>query len=79
MEETLAEKVLSLLRRSSRLMSIQGGDERLIRHIHDVHILAGKEPDLKFVEDLVAGSAPDFDAALSTFTLLASGLIEGLD
>jgi hypothetical protein len=34
---------------------------------------------LKFVEDLVAGSAPDFDVALSTFMLLASGLIAGLD
>jgi hypothetical protein len=130
MEETLAEKVLSFLGRSSRLLSNQDGDERLVRHIHDVHILAGKEPDLvathrafklaveedvrkfanqdpafsqnpklmletalqmaridsqlkvsylKFVEDLVAGGAPDFDAALSTFTLLAGGLIEALD
>ena len=34
---------------------------------------------LKFVEDLVAGGAPEFDAALSTFTLLADGLIAGLD
>jgi predicted nucleotidyltransferase component of viral defense system len=130
MEETLAEKVLGFLRRSSRLVSIQDGDERLIRHIHDVHILTGMEPDLvathrafelavaedarkfanqdpafsqnpklvletaiqmahsdsqlkvsylKFVEDLVAGGAPDFDAALSTFTILAAELIAGLD
>ena len=34
---------------------------------------------LKFVEDLVAGSAPDFDVALSTFTRLASELIAKLD
>ncbi|OIQ72488.1 hypothetical protein GALL_458830 [mine drainage metagenome] len=33
----------------------------------------------KFVEDLVAGGAPDFDAAFSTFALLAGGLIAGLD
>ena len=130
MEETLAEKVLGFLRRSARLLPNQDGDERLVRHIHDVHILAGMKPDLvathrafklavaedvrkfanqdpafsqnpklaletalqmagsdlqlkvsylKFVEDLVAGVAPDFDAVLSTFTLLASGLIEGLD
>ena len=130
MEETLAEKVLSFLRRSSRFLSIQESEERLVRRIHDVHILAGMEPDLtathrafvlaveedvrkfanqdpafsknpklvletslrmarsdsqlkvsyrKFVEDLVAGGTPDFDAALSTFTLLADGLIEGLD
>lgn len=130
MEETLAEKVLSFLRRSSRLGSIQDGDERLVRHIHDVHILASMEPNLvathrvfrqavdedvrkfanqdpafsqnpklvletalqmtrsdsqlrvsysKFVADLVAGDAPDFATALSTFTLLASGLIAGLD
>ena len=130
MEETLAEKVLGFLRRSSRILSNRDGDERLVRHIHDVHILAGMEPDLvsthrafklaveedvrkfanqdpafsqnpklvletalkmarsdsqlkvsylKFVEDLVAGGAPDFDAALSTFTLLAGGLIAGLD
>ena len=130
MEETLAEKVLGFLRRSSRLLSNQDGDERLVRHIHDVHILTGMKPDLvathrafklaveedvrkfanqdpafsqnpklvletalqiirsdsqlklsylKFVEDLVAGDAPDFDAALSTFTLLAGGLIAGLD
>jgi predicted nucleotidyltransferase component of viral defense system len=130
MEETLAEKVLSFLRRSSRPLSNQDGDERLVRHIHDVHILAGMEPDLvathrafklaveedvrkfanqdpafsqnpklmlqtalqktrtdpqlkvsylKFVEDLVAGGAPDFDVALSTFTLLATDLIETLD
>lgn len=129
-EETLAEKVLGFLRRSSKLSSIQDSDERLVRHIHDVHILASMEPDLtathrafvlaveedvrkfanqdpafsqnpklmletalqkarsdsqlkvsylKFVEDLVAGGAPDFDAAFSTFTLLAHGLIEGLD
>lgn len=130
MEETLAEKVLGFLRRSSRLLSNQDGDERLVRHIHDVHILAGMEPDLvathrafklaveedvrkfanqdpafsqnpklmletalqmarsdsqlkvsylKFVEDLVAGGAPDFDAEFSTFTLLAGGLIARLD
>ena len=130
MEETLAEKVLGFLRRSARLLPNRDGDERLVRHIHDVHILAGMKPDLvatcrafklaveedvrkfanqdpafsqnpklaletalqmagsdlqlkvsylKFVEDLVAGVAPDFDAVLSTFTLLASGLIEGLD
>ena len=130
MEETLAEKVLGFLRRSSRLLSNQDSDERLVRHIHDVHILAGMEPDLvathrafklaveedvrkfanqdrafsqnpklvletalqmarsdsqlkvsylKFVEDLVAGGAPDFYAALSTFTLLARVLIAGLD
>ena len=129
-EETLAEKVLGFLRRSSRLVSNQDGDERLIRHIHDVHILAGMEPNLvathrafklaveedvrkfanqdpafsqnprlvletalqmarsdsqlkvsylKFVEDLVGGGAPDFDAAISTFALLAGGLIAGLD
>lgn len=34
---------------------------------------------LKFVEDLVAGDAPDFDAAFSTFTLLAGKLIASLD
>ena len=34
---------------------------------------------LKFVEDLVAGGAPDFDAALSTFMLLADELTAGLD
>lgn len=130
MEETLAEKVLGFLRRSSRLVSIQDDDERLVRHIHDVHILMGMEPDLvathrafklavsedvkkfanqdptfsqnpklmletalqmarsdlqlkvsylKFVEDLVAGGAPDFDAAFSTFTLLAGALVEELD
>ena len=130
MEETLAEKVLGFLRRSSRILSNRDGDERLVRHIHDVHILAGMEPDFvsihrafklavaedvrkfanqdpafsqnpkliletalqmarsdsqlkvsysKFVEDLVAGGAPDFDAALSTFTLLAGGLIAGLE
>ncbi|HUW87529.1 MAG TPA: nucleotidyl transferase AbiEii/AbiGii toxin family protein [Candidatus Paceibacterota bacterium] len=130
MEETLAEKVLGFLRRSSKLSSKQDGDERLVRHIHDVHILAGMAPDLvathrafklaveedvrkfanqdpafsqnpklmlqtalqkastdsqrrvsysKFVEDLVAGGAPDFDAALSTFALLAGGLIAELD
>ena len=129
-EETLAEKVLGFLKRSSRIVSNRDGDERLVRHIHDVHILAGMEPDLvathrafklaveedvrkfanqdpafsqnpkfilqnalqmarsdsqlkvaylKFVEDLVAGGAPDFDATLSTFTLLAGGLIAGLD
>jgi predicted nucleotidyltransferase component of viral defense system len=129
MEETLAEKVLGFLRRSSRLLSNQDADERLVRHIHDVHILTGMKPDLvathrafklaveedvrkfanqdpafsqnpklvleaalqkarsdsqlklsylKFVEDLVAGDAPDFDDALSTFTLLAGGLIAGL-
>ncbi len=130
MEETLAEKVLGFLRRSPRLISNQDGDERLVRHIHDVHILTGMEPDLvathrafklaveedvrkfanqdpafsqnpklvletaiqmarkdsqlkvsylNFVEDLVAGDAPDFDAALSTFMLLAGRLIAGLD
>lgn len=130
MEETLAEKVLGFLRRSSRVLSNQDGDERLVRHIHDVHILAGMEPDLvathrafklavaedarkfaiqdpafsqnpklilevalemarsdsqlkvsylRFVEDLVAGSAPDFDATISTFTRLAHDLIAGLD
>ena len=130
MEETLAEKVLGFLRRSSRLISNQDGDERLVRHIHDVHILMGMGPDLvathrafklavdedvkkfanqnpvfsqnpklvletalqisrsdsqlkvsylKFVEDLVAGSAPDFNAALSTFMFLATELIAGLD
>ncbi|MBI3430480.1 MAG: nucleotidyl transferase AbiEii/AbiGii toxin family protein [Actinobacteria bacterium] len=46
MEETLAEKVLGFLRRSSRPSSNQDGGERLVRHIHDVHILAGMEPDL---------------------------------
>ena len=45
-EETLAEKVLGFLRRSARLASNQDRDERLVRHIHDVHILAGKDPDL---------------------------------
>lgn len=130
MEETLAEKVLGFLRRASKLSSKQDGDERLVRHIHDVHILAGTDPDLvathrafklaveedvrkfanqdpafsqnpklmlqtalqtassdlqlrvsylKFVEDLVAGGAPDFKAALSTFTLLAGALVERLD
>ena len=130
MEETLAEKVLGFLRRSARQLSNQDGDERLVRHIHDVHILAGMEPDLvathrafklavaedarkfaiqdpafsqnpklilevalqmarsdsqlkvsylKFVEDLVAGSAPDFDATISTFSRLAYDLIAGLD
>ena len=129
MEETLAEKILGFLRRSSRHVSIQDGDERLVRHIHDVHILTGMGPDLlathrafklavaedvrkfanqdpafsqnpklvletalrmarshsqlkvsylNFVEDLVAGDAPDFDVAFSTFTLLAGGLIAGL-
>ena len=34
---------------------------------------------IKFVEDLVAGGAPDFDSAFSTFTLLADGLIAVLD
>jgi len=34
---------------------------------------------LKFVEDLVAGDAPDFDVALSTFIVLAGELIAGLD
>jgi len=33
----------------------------------------------KFVANLVAGDAPDFDAALSTFTLLAGELIAGLE
>lgn len=130
MEETLAEKVLGFLRRSSRTLSNQDGDGRLVRHIHDVHILAGMKPNLiathrafklaveedvrkfanqdptfsqnpkfiletalqnagsdsqlkvsylKFVEDLVAGDAPDFDAAFSTFTLLAGKLIASLD
>jgi hypothetical protein len=130
MEETLAEKALGFLRRSPRLSSNQDRDERLVRHIHDVHILAGMEPDLiathrafklavkedvrrfanqdpafsqnpklvletalqmarldsqlkvsylKFVEDLVAGGAPDFAAALLTFTDLSGGLIAGLD
>lgn len=130
MEETLAEKVLGFLRRSSRLVSIQDGDERLVRHIHDVHILTGMQPDLlathrafklavaedvrkfanqdaafsqnpkhvletalrkarsdsqlkvsysKFVENLVAGGAPDFDVAFSTFMFLAGGLIARLD
>ena len=46
MEETLAEKVLGFLRRSSRLISNQDDDERLVRHIHDVHILMGMGPDL---------------------------------
>ena len=32
MEETLAEKVLGFLRRASRLISNQDGDERLVRH-----------------------------------------------
>jgi predicted nucleotidyltransferase component of viral defense system len=130
MEETLAEKVLGFLRRSARVLPNQEGDERLIRHIHDVHILTGMAPDLvathrafklavaedvrkfvnqdpafsqnpklaletalqmahsdsqlkvsylKFVADLVAGDAPDFDAAHSTFTLLANELIAGLN
>ena len=130
MEETLAEKVLGFLRRSSRTLSNQDGDGRLVRHIHDVHILVGMKPNLiathrafklaveedvrkfanqdptfsqnpkfilettlqnagsdsqlkvsylKFVEDLVAGDAPDFDAAFSTFTLLAGKLIASLD
>ncbi|MFZ2227514.1 MAG: nucleotidyl transferase AbiEii/AbiGii toxin family protein [Candidatus Nanopelagicaceae bacterium] len=130
MEETLAEKALGFLRRSPRLSSNQDRDERLVRHIHDVHILAGMEPNLiathrafklavredvrrfanqdpafsqnpklvletalqmarldsqlkvsylKFVEDLVAGGAPDFDAALLTFTHLSGELIAGLD
>lgn len=73
MEETLAEKALSFLRRSSRLSLNQDGDERLVRHIHDVHILTNMKPDL------VAGGAPDFDVALTTFTLLAAELIEVLD
>lgn len=111
-------------------MSNQEGDERLVRLIHDVHILACMAPDLvathrafklaveedvrkfanqdpafsqnpkfiletalqnagsdsqlkasylKFVEDLVAGDAPDFDAAFSTFTPLAAELIAELD
>ena len=38
MEETLAEKVLDFLRRSSRLLSNQDSDERLVRHIHDAHL-----------------------------------------
>lgn len=44
MEETLAEKVLGFLRRSSRLSSNQDPDERLVRHIHDVHILTNMQP-----------------------------------
>lgn len=38
-----------------------------------------KSSYINFVEDLVAGSAPDFDLALSTFTLLTKRLIDGLD
>ena len=34
---------------------------------------------MKFVDDQVAGGAPEFDAAFSTFTLLAAELIAGLD
>ena len=130
MEETLAEKVLGFLRRSSRLSSNQDRDERLVRHIHDVHILANMEPGSvathqafklavledvkkfanqdsafsqnsklvledalqrtrsdsqlkasysKFVEDLVAGEAPEFDVALATFTRLAAQLIGSLN
>lgn len=129
-EETLAEKILGFLRRTPRQLPNQNDEARLVRHIHDVHILANKSPDLdatqrvfklaveedarkfayqdpsfsqnpkvtlrttldlvssdtklkssyiNFVEDLVAGSAPDFDLALSTFTLLAKRLIDGLD
>lgn len=129
-EETLAEKILGFLRRTPRQLPNQNDEARLVRHIHDVHILANKSPDsdatqrvfklaveedarkfanqdpsfsqnpkvtlrttldsvgsdtqlkssyINFVEDLVAGSAPDFDLALSTFTLLAKRLIDGLD
>lgn len=51
MEETLAEKVLAFLRRYGRLSSSQELDERLVRHIHDVHILTRMGPDLVAMRD----------------------------
>jgi len=86
MEETLAEKVLGFLRCSERLSSNQDStfsqNPKLILEV--ALQMARSDSQLKvsylyFVEDLVAGSAPDFDVALSTFTRLESELIARLN
>jgi hypothetical protein len=128
-EQTLAEKVLSFLRRWIEAEKEQGQDYRRIRHIHDVHVLISDHLDMnkiehvfelavaedvekfatsnttfaadpkevlekalrnasddsglsdqymRFVEELVAGDAPPFDDALSTFSRVATQLIDSL-
>jgi predicted nucleotidyltransferase component of viral defense system len=129
-EETIAEKILSFLRRSLLDSSTGKRDERLVRHIYDVHELAARQPNpalvedafqkaveedaikfanqnqeftlnpksylrsalekvsadselsnsySKFVTNLVAGSAPLFKTAFSTFDKVANDLISSLN
>ena len=68
-EETLAEKVLSLLRRTAHMrarQSIDGFDPRLVRHLYDVHAIMEKHPGIvlrmgpALFEQLVAEDAAQF-------------------
>lgn len=126
----MAEKIVGFLRRFDKLNHDQEVDERLVRHIHDVHVLKDKVTDFqlvrrafalavredsdrfvnqdaefsqnpklslrsalnlasldlkledayaRFVMDLVAGDAPNFNSAFASFAELAEELIESLD
>jgi predicted nucleotidyltransferase component of viral defense system len=65
-EQTLAEKVLNLLRRSNEVEQEQEQDDRLIRHVHDVHVLTSDDIDMRKVEQVfrlaVAEGAEKFAA-----------------
>lgn len=129
LEQTQAEKVLSFLRRYQNALTSGHVDGTQVRHIHDVHILAGQNLDLTavkeafrlailediikfrhqelefasdpkailktaltlthsdltlemayetFVSELVAGQAPEFEIAFSTFVSVALSLIDSL-
>lgn len=87
--ETLAEKVLSFLRRFAQHRSgqmQQDWDTALVRHIYDVHCIASRKPEL--LEDsfaafaaLTAGDVDEFGYQDATFaadpkTILANALLQ---
>lgn len=82
-EETVAEKVLSFLRRTAEVMANRNRgdyDNRLVRHLYDVQAISDARPDLKLPYNqfsvLVAGDAVQFRNQFPEFEQNPAGQLE---
>lgn len=83
--ETIAEKVLSFLRRYAQhraSLTQQGWDTALVRHIYDVHCVYRRHPDIvtdaiKAFPALVAGDQKEFGRQFPDFASAALPVLSG--